>query len=250
MPCYPALALLLGAAMAKENGTPLQIGTRTAAAIASVLFLATAAILAMVWKLPAPGDIAQALAQHPELYTLSLGHMADLTLGAFAYLRAPLALAAAAFLIGAIGGWRFHGRPAFLGFALMMVVFFHAARLALVVFDPYLGSRPLAEALLRQPPGQLIVDNPYFESSSIFFYTNRTALLLNGRENNLLYGSYAPGAPNVFIEDADFPRLWGASERCFVIADGPHVTHLEKLVGQAALHQVAASGGKYLFTNR
>ena len=33
--------------------------------------------------------------------------------------------------------------------ALMMVLFFHAARLALVVFDPYMSSRPLAEALLR-----------------------------------------------------------------------------------------------------
>jgi hypothetical protein len=34
------------------------------------------------------------------------------------------------------------------------------------------------------------------------------------------------------------------------VAEGPHVRHLEKLVGQAALRQVAASGGKYLFANR
>src|SRR5205823_5298959 len=86
-----------------------------------------------------------ALTQHPEAYTLSLGHMEDLTLASFAYLRVPLALAGMAFLAGAISSWR--GRLA--GVALTMVLFFHAARLALVIFDPYLSSRPLAEALLR-----------------------------------------------------------------------------------------------------
>src|SRR5205823_9971324 len=70
-------------------------------------------------------------------------------------------------------------------------IFYHAARLALVVFDPYLSSRPLAEALAQAPLGTLIVDDQYYTFSSVFFYTNRRALLLNGRVNNLDYGSYA-----------------------------------------------------------
>ena len=70
----------------------------------------------------------------------------------------------------------------------MMVLFFHAARLAMVVFDPYLSSRPLADALLRSPNGSLITDRHYYPFSSIFFYTNRTGLLLNGRVQNLEYG--------------------------------------------------------------
>ena len=37
-----------------------------------------------VWNLPAPGDISRALTQHPEDYTLSLGHMGDLTIASFA----------------------------------------------------------------------------------------------------------------------------------------------------------------------
>ena len=53
-----------------------------------------AAILSQVWHSPAPGDIARALAQNPEAYTLSMGHMLDLRLGAFAYLKLPLAVAA------------------------------------------------------------------------------------------------------------------------------------------------------------
>ena len=57
----------------------------------------------------------------------------------------------------------------------MMVIFFHAARLALVDFDPFMSSRPLAEALLHAPDGKLLVDHHYYTFSSIFFYTNRDA---------------------------------------------------------------------------
>src|SRR5581483_8204401 len=128
--------------------------------------------------------------------------------GSFAYLRIPLLLACVAFCVGAVTSWVFSGPRAYIGAALMMVLFFHAARLAMVVFDPYLSSRPLAEAILKSPQGTLIVDHHYYTYSSIFFYTDRSALLRNGRINNLIYGSYAPGAPNVFIDDAQFKTVW------------------------------------------
>ena len=79
--------------------------------------------------------------------------------------------------------------------AASMVIFFQAARIALIRFDSYLGSYPLAQTLQHSPPGQLIEANSYYAFSSVFFYTDRKALLLNGRNNNLEYGSYAPGAP-------------------------------------------------------
>ena len=150
MPCYPALALLLGSAMA-AGGDWVRRGTRVLAAVTACAAVAAVLILVAVRDVPTPGDIAQALSQHPSAYTLSLGHMEDLTLESFAYLRLPLAMAAVAFLIGALGSMRAVGQRAFLAAALMMVLFFHAARLAMVAFDPYLSSRPLAEALMRSP---------------------------------------------------------------------------------------------------
>jgi 4-amino-4-deoxy-L-arabinose transferase-like glycosyltransferase len=245
MPCYPALALLLGSAMA-AGGKWVRWGTRVISVIAGCAAVALIAILVLVWNVPAPGDISTALSQRPGTYTLSLSHMEDLTLASFAYLRLPLAIAAVAFLAGALGTW---GKRAFLAAAVMMVLFFQAARVAMVVFDPYLSSRPLAEALLRSPPGKLIVDHHYYTFSSVFFYTNRTALLLNGRFNNLVYGSYAPGAPNVFIDDAQWKDMWLGAERCYVVASDYAVPRFEKLVGKAALHVVAASGGKVVLTN-
>ena len=248
MPCYPALALLIGSAIAEE-GAWIRRGARMVAVIAALAACLVGGLLIAVRGLPAPGDIAGALAQNPEAYTLSLGHMGDLTLESLAYLRLPLALAGAAMLAG-VAAWRLPLRRALPALALMMVLFLHAARLAMVVFDPYLGSRPLAEALLRAPPGQLIADNQYYTWSSVFFYTNRRALLLNGRLNNLEYGSYAPGAPDVFITDQDLPRLWGEPKRCYLLVERPSVERIEGLLGRRNLHVAASSGGKFLFSNR
>jgi 4-amino-4-deoxy-L-arabinose transferase-like glycosyltransferase len=248
MPCYPALALLLGSAMA-TGGRLVRWGTRAlgflaAAAAAAVLLLAF-----LVRNVPTPGDISTALSSNPAAYTLSLGHMEDLTLQSFAYLRGPLLLAGVAFLIGAAGTLRGSLRRAFLAVPIMMVVFFQAARSALIVFDPYLSSRPLAQALLKSPAGQLIVDHHYYTFSSVFFYTGRTALLLNGRFNNLVYGSYAPGAPPVFIDDLEFARLWLGPARCYIIASDGALTRLRSLAGSPAVHVTAQSGGKSLLTN-
>jgi hypothetical protein len=252
MPMYPALALLLGCAM-DGDGTEreeklMTAGTRIVAVISAAAAVVIVAILFAVRNVPAVGDISSALQQHPESYTLSLGHMGDLTLQSFAYLRGPLMLAGVAFLVGAIGAWLIKGRRAFLALAVMMVLFLHASRMALVVFDPYLSSRPLANALLHAPDGQLIVDGAYYPFSSVIFYSNKTALLLNGRINNLEYGSYAPGAPPVFIQDAEFVEDWGKM-RCYLVTDHSGAARLRALVGPDRLHPVAESGGKFLFTN-
>jgi 4-amino-4-deoxy-L-arabinose transferase-like glycosyltransferase len=248
MPCYPALALLLGCAMATESAWT-RWGTRALCVVCACAAIAVFAILFHVRGLPTPGDISSALSHHPKAYTLSLGHMQDLTLESFAYLRLPLLLAGIAFLVGVAGTFRGTARRAFVAAALMMVLFFHAARLAMVVFDPYLSSRPLAEALLRSPDGKLIVDHHYYFFSSVFFYTNRTALLLNGRYNTVEYGSYAPGAPNVFINDAQFKDLWLQPQRYYVVADQSAVARFTALVGAANLNVVMTSGGKTLLTN-
>jgi len=248
MPCYPALALLLGSAMAM-GGDWIRRGTRALSVIAGCAALAAIVIYFLVRNIPAPGDISVALSRHPSSYTLSLGHMGDLTFTSFAYLRLPLVVAGVAFLIGALGTLRATGQRAFLAIALLMVVFFQAARLALVVFDPYLSSRPLAEALVRSPQGKLIADHHYYMFSSVFFYADRTGLLLNARKYNLLYGSYAPGAPEVFINDAQFKDLWLGAERCYLLTFESSRAQYDSLVGAAELHAVAASGGKLLLTN-
>lgn len=249
MPCYPAFALLIGSAMAK-GGRWIRTGSPVLATVTALAALAVFAICVLVRNLPTPGDISQALTRNPDVYTLSLGHIEDLTLSAFAYLRFPLLIAGIAFVIGAIGNFLTRGRTAFLSSALMMVLLCHAARLALVRFDPYLSSHALAEALLESPKGKLIVEDHYYPYSSVMFYTNQQPLLLNGRTDNLIYGSYAPGAPNVFIDDAEWKQLWLGKQRYYLVADGSSLRRLRALVRNEQLETVRASGGKLLLTNQ
>jgi 4-amino-4-deoxy-L-arabinose transferase-like glycosyltransferase len=248
MPCYPAIALLLGSAMAM-GGAWIRRGTRVLAVIAAGAGLITLTLFFLTRNLPSPGDISQALSQHPGAYKLSLGHMQDLTLSSFAYLRTPLLVAAIAFCLGALGAWKLNGQRVFLAAALMMIMFFHAARMAMAVFDPFMSSRPLAEAIQRSPEGTLIVDHHYYTFSSIFFYTNRTALLRNGRFFNLEYGAYAPGAPDIFIDNSQFKDVWLKPGRSYIVAKQNVVPELESLVGSEHLNLVASSGGKVVMTN-
>jgi 4-amino-4-deoxy-L-arabinose transferase-like glycosyltransferase len=252
MPIYPALALFVGSVLS-NGGRWIRVATYALLTTCAILFVALSTVLLSVWSIPAHGDISQALNQQPpEAYTLSLAHLRDLTLNAFAYLKLPLGLAALAFggCAVALVFSRNHIRRTVLVVAASMIVFFQAARIALVRFDSYLGSYPLAQRLLQSPPGQLIEADAYYAFSSVFFYTNRTVLLLNGRINNLEYGSYAPDAPKVFIDDSQFVSLWMQDSRYYLLAYGSDVPHVEELVGKPNVHVVAENAGNYLLTNR
>jgi 4-amino-4-deoxy-L-arabinose transferase-like glycosyltransferase len=249
MPLYPALALLAGSAMA-QGGVWVRWGTRAAAAIATMAALAALFLWLQVRSVPAPGDISAALAQNPEAYTLSLGHISDLTLKAFAYLKLPLLIAALGFALGALGAWALAAPRSFLALALMMVLVAHGARFALVTFDPYLSSQPLAATLRASPPGEMIVDKEYYAFSSVFFYADRTGLLLNGRVNQVEYGAGAPGAPNFFLDDPALRNLWSSPKRYYLFAVPESVPRLTRLLGENQLHVVRASGGKYLYSNQ
>jgi len=250
MPIYPAVALLIGSAMTSE-GPWVRRGTRILLGIFAALFVIIAVLLAIVWRVPATGNISEALSQNPEMYTLSLGHMTDLTVKSFAYLKLPLAMAALAFAGGALGlFWSRSVTRAALVTAAAMIIFVQAARIAMVRMDAYFGSYPLAQALEQNPRGQLIEGNAYYAFSSVFFYTNRTALLWNGRVNNLEYGSYAPNAPDVFINDNRFVSLWNSSSRSYLLVYGTEMKHLDDLVGRPRLHVVKENAGNYLLTNQ
>lgn len=249
LPIYPALAMLLADHLASRKTYPKSARV----ALGSVLGLSLGAIvflLAYTARVPTPGDISAALTQNPDLYTLSLGHMGDLTLKSFAYLRMPLVVAGIALVIGVFGLVRVRETAATIPvLTVMMLVFLQAARLALIKFDPYLSSYQLAVALEKSPPGDLIEGDAYYAFSATFFYTNQSALLWNGRSANLEYGSHSPGAKQVFIDDAELKTRWDSSRRTYLLAYGMDMPRLNQLL-ESHIHVVAASGGNYLLSNQ
>ena len=250
MPIYPAVALLIGSA-STLTGRWQRIAVRMLAALCVLCGIACLSILWAVRNLSAPGDIAQALriAGPGGRYTLSMGHALDLTLGSFAYLRLPLAIAGLAFVAGAACALLLKRNYVPVALACMMLMFFQAAHLALVEFDPYLSTQKLAAELKRAAPGGWISDGAYYTFSSAWFYGDQRVLLLNGRVNNLVYGSHAPGAPDVFIDDAEFKQLWNSPQRYYMLARRSDITHVEDIAGKDRWFVLDESGAKYLISN-
>jgi hypothetical protein len=249
MPCYPAFAVLAGSALAQGPRKRVAAGYGVLAAVGVASAATAGVILYLVRGVVPAGDISSALSQNPEVYTLSLGHLHDLTLKSFAWLRGPLALAAAALGAGGLAAW-FTRRTAAapLCLAVMMAVLFHAARSAMRVFDPYLSSRPLADAIRAGPAGRLVIEGHYYPASSVAFYTARPALLLNGKQDNLIYGAAAPGAPPVFVDDNELAKLWRGGDRLYLVAPDSSRDRLVRALG--AVHVLAERGGKSVYTNR
>jgi hypothetical protein len=117
-----------------------------------------------------------------------------------------------------------------------------------VRFDSYLSSYRLADALSHAPPGEFIESDAYYAFSSVFFYANRSALLWNGRANNLEYGSYAPGAAQVFIDDQGFVRRWKSNSRFYLVTYDAEIPRTAALAGP--LYVVAQQSGARLLTNK
>src|SRR5262249_6048852 len=219
MPCYPAFAVLVGCALAGGSERWVSVGYWMLLTLGVIATAAAGLILYQIRGVAVLGDISSVLTRNPDAYTLSFGHLQDLTLQSFAYLRGPLLLAGVALGAGSLLAWRARGRRiAALCLATMMVVLLHAANWAMAVFDPYLSSRPLADAIAAGPEGQLVIEGHYYPASSVAFYSNQPALLLNGRVDNMVYGAAAPAAPPVFIEDADLANLWREDARLYLVA--------------------------------
>lgn len=258
MPTYPAFALLIGIAVARAEERPegrlfpsLKIGL---ASCGVVIFFAAGTVLAVTRNLQPQRDIAESLTRNPQAYALSLGHVLDLTPQSMASLRLPLAGTALAFLAGAAALYLLRRKRLAwaIPVALTATAFFFFAHLSMATFEPYLSSKPLAEAIERRfQPGEMIVLNGEYEGgSSINFYTRTTVFILNGRSANLEYGSYFPDAPKLFLQDSDVSRLWPGQTRIYLFSEVDKLDRLIPLLKGNPVFRIAESGGKVILSNR
>jgi 4-amino-4-deoxy-L-arabinose transferase-like glycosyltransferase len=263
LPSLPALALLCGLWLnreeASEPGGPLRrSGMRSSMAmlvLGVAAFVICLTIVTMSPPAPPNVDFGDLLKKAPAMYKLSMGHLFDLTMGAMSVFRVPLILTGVGFLAGTFFNWLFRkkGSPlrGNLAICVMMVILFQAVHMALTVFSPVLGSKPLAMAIKKQyQPGDLIVVNgAYSVASSVNFYTGAQLHMLNGRFNDLWYGSLVPDSPAVFEDDASFAKLWQGPGRVFFFA--ANAKGVEKLKSlPAPYYEVAHSGEKAIYSNR
>jgi hypothetical protein len=206
--------------------------------------------------LPYISDIG-ALMAHRDIggYKLSMSHFMDLTGPSFAALRLPAALAAITLLVGPTLAWRLRVRrqhlKATFSTAMTAAMFLVAAHIALVRFEPMLSSRAIANTInqIAGPNDMLLLYGDQSYGSSILFYTQRRGYLVNGRTTSMLWGSYYPDAPHIFLNDAQLVAMWGRGPRKFLFVPRIYREHVERLLGNQA-YLVQAVSDKELLTDR
>jgi 4-amino-4-deoxy-L-arabinose transferase-like glycosyltransferase len=260
IPALPAMALLVGAWLARESGPATRESDRRAGRISSsvlfvfgVLGFLAGTYLLLISHRPTPGaDLADLLKKNPAEYNLSLGHVLDLTPQALGAFRGPLLGVSLGLLLGAGVNWilRRRGRPFWGNVALvaMMIVLLACVRSSYATFSPILSSYNLAQAIQKQfRPGDLIViDGQYSEASTLNFYTGVQVHVLHEPSGNLWYGAKFPDSPHIFETPESLAAMWNGPNQIFVWTDQEEPKELQGL--RAFL--LARSGGKFILTNR
>jgi Dolichyl-phosphate-mannose-protein mannosyltransferase len=229
------------------------------AAFAAVGLLIALALGYGLWTsrhLPFVPDIGTLLAHRGVGdYALATSQFFDLTGPSFAALRMPAVIAALTLLLGPTAAWllrrRGHALEATASVAFTAALFLIAAHIALVRFQPMLSSRSIAETLnrLAGAQDQIVLYGDQAYGSSVIFYTHRQALLVDGRSSSMIWGSYYPDAPHIFLTDSDLISSWGAGPRKFLFVPGDFHDHVEQLLG-AKLYKLQELADKTLYTDR
>jgi 4-amino-4-deoxy-L-arabinose transferase-like glycosyltransferase len=263
LPVLPALALLTGGWMQRERESDFGTGVRRAGKIASLVllvigllgFAAAMGVLAMTHPFPPGTDIGSVLVPHPGQYALSLGHMEDLTIEAFGLFRTPLWLVGFALLFGTGLNWIFRRRGASvkgnLALTGMMIVVLFCVHQGFVIFSPEVTSKNIALKIQKEyKPGDTIVINGKYEfGSTLNYYTGIELHVLNGRDGNLWYGSFFPGAPEIFEDNQSFTRLWQGEGRVFLFTEDYLKDRALQDIDPKTVYVFARQGGKVVLTN-
>jgi hypothetical protein len=246
--------------MARESASPSESAERRSGRVSSLVLMAigvaacvACVVLAVQSKTPpANYDIAELLKKNPQDYALSFGHFLDLTPQAMGAFKGPLLVTGIAFVLGTLVNWLLRRAnrtfAANMALAAMMMALLGAAHRGLAIFSPVLTSKTLASAIERKwRPGDVIEANGDYEAaSSVNYYTRHQMRLLNGRHNNIWYGSTFPDAPQILDDDASFEKLWRGQQRVFFWTEEDNVPNYVKDAGYCRL---AKWGGKLVLTN-
>jgi hypothetical protein len=264
LPAIPPLALLIGGWLGRESAADASSSDRRAGrrvsawlfAVGVIAFVAAETLF--LWARPvAPGtQISDVLIDRPGTYTLSLGHLSDLTSQSLGVFRTPLWQIGFVLLAGtALAWWLRRQGSAYasnLALGVMMVGVLFCVHEGYVIFSPEISSKPLALAIREsyQPGDVIVVNGEYAWGSTLNFYTGAQLHLLNSRRTNVWFGSLFPDAPNIFEDTASFTQLWNGPHRVYLFTKEFNRTQALSQIDPAAVYLVARQGNKSVLTNR
>jgi 4-amino-4-deoxy-L-arabinose transferase-like glycosyltransferase len=257
---WPGIALLLAVALAGSEQTGdrwLRGIQRALAVLGIVLAIVLAYLLVASSHDQSFGDISLLLRNHDSsFYRFAMGHAFDLTIQAFADLRAPSIIAAFALLATFTTAWSLRERDLHAASTVVMsagmIMLLFAANMAYSRFEPQLSSRSLAMELSQylRPADRVVIYGDFAAGSSLAFYTHRQLCMYNAPYSELAYGSHFPDAPRIFLNDREFSSLWKGSNRVFLIVPSAELHSARARLPLHATWLFTESGGKTAFLNQ
>jgi hypothetical protein len=85
--------------------------------------------------------------------------------------------------------------------------------------------------------------------SSIPFYLGRQVDLVEGRSTSMLFGSYFPDAPHIFLTNEDLLKIWGTGDRKLLFVPLEKRDTVDSLLGNNKI-LLQETSGKALYTDR
>jgi hypothetical protein len=260
IPALPAIALLVGGWLQREESSKRDSTEHRAGRISSTVllvfgilaFVIGMVVLAAAHQPAAGADLADLLKKNPQDYDFSLGHVLDLTPEALGLFRGPLLGFSLSLLLGTVANWwmRWRGltRWGNVALTLMMIGMLTCIRSAFVEFNPILSSHDLAVAIQKEfrPGDVIVVEGQYSKASTLNFYTGIPLHVLDEPRGNLWFGAKFPDAPALFETQESFAKLWQGPQRVFVWTDQDDPKELQGLPH----FLLARRGGKRIFTNQ
>ncbi len=142
---------------------------------------------------------------------------------------------------------------AFVFVALSMVILRYFSQVGTEVFEPYVSTRSLGEAVAAtfQPGDRIVMDGLYEDVASVTFYSGRKISMVHGAKKDLAFGARYPEAAGTFLEEDEFFGLWNSDTRVYLLTDYPSNDRPGRDAFYSGLrrHYVAHSGSMKLFTN-
>jgi len=260
IPALPAIALLVGGWLQREESSNRDSTERRTGRISSTVLLVVGilafvigmVVLAAAHPSAAGADLADLLKKNPQDYDFSLGHVLDLTPEALGLFRGPLLGFSLSMLLGTVANWWMRRRGLTrwgnVALTLMMVGLLTCVHFAFVEFNPILSSHDLAVAIQKEfrPGDVIVVDGQYSKASTLNFYTGIPLHVLDEPRGNLWFGAKFPDAPALFETQESFDKLWRGPQRVFVWTDQDDPKELQGLPH----FLLARRGGKTIFTNQ
>ena len=120
------------------------------------------------------------------------------------------------------------------------------------VVEPIHSMKETAEALIAQagPADVLLVEGTLEYSPALPFYTGRQFSMVNGALNYFSIAASLPEADGLFLNTAEFIRLWEGPRRIFLVVRRPRGQSVVAALPAARVHELGRYGSRWLYSNR